>query len=71
MYSYVTLEPCTMCAGATFWTRIGTIVFGAEDKKRGFTRIKENILHPKTKVLKSVMENECSSLIQVFFKQKR
>jgi tRNA(adenine34) deaminase len=60
-----------MCAGATFWTRIGTIVFGAEDKKRGFTRIKENILHPKTKVLKSVMENDCSRLIQVFFKQKR
>ena len=68
---YVTLEPCTMCAGATFWTRIGTIVFGAHDRKRGFTRIKENILHPKTKVLESVMENECGSLIQAFFNQKR
>ena len=49
---YITLEPCIMCAGASFWTRIGKIVFGAPDEKRGYQRLKENIhcltlrLHP-------------------------
>ena len=68
---YVTLEPCVMCAGATFWTRIGRIVFGASDEKRGFLSISKNILHPKTVVTGSVMENECSFLLKSFFQQKR
>ena len=68
---YVTLEPCVMCAGATFWTRIGRIVFGASDEKRGFLSISKKILHPKTIVTGSVMENECSFLIRSFFQQKR
>ena len=68
---YVTLEPCIMCAGATFWTRIGRIVFGASDEKRGFLSISKKILHPKTIVTGSVMENECSFLIRSFFQQKR
>jgi tRNA(adenine34) deaminase len=60
-----------MCAGATFWTRIGRIVFGASDEKRGFLGISKNILHPKTVVTGSVMENECSFLLKSFFQQKR
>ena len=68
---YVTLEPCVMCAGATFWTRIGRIVFGASDEKRGFLSMSKKILHPKTIVTGSVMENECSFLLRSFFQQKR
>ncbi len=68
---YVTLEPCAMCAGATFWTRIGRIVFGACDEKRGFSRFSDKITHPKTIVTGSVMENECGYLLKKFFLQKR
>ncbi len=67
---YVTLEPCIMCAGATFWTRIGRIVFGACDEKRGFSRFSNKITHPKTIVNGSVMESECSFLLKSFFQKK-
>ena len=68
---YVTLEPCTMCAGASFWTRIGKIVFGAADERRGFQRITETILHPSTEVIGGVLEEESKELIRTFFQQKR
>ena len=68
---YVTLEPCVMCAGAAFWTRIGTLIYGASDKKRGFSKIKKSIIHPKTLVISSVLENECSILLKDFFQNKR
>ena len=68
---YVTLEPCTMCAGASFWTRIGKIVFGAADERRGFQRITETILHPSTEVIGGVLEEESRELIRTFFQQKR
>jgi len=68
---YVTLELCVMCAGAAFWTQIGKIVYGATDKKRGYSLIDKNILHPKTKVNKGILEKECSELLKLFFKQKR
>jgi tRNA(adenine34) deaminase len=74
---YVTLEPCVMCAGASFNTRIGTIVFGATDEKRGFFRFQnqmnegETILHPKTNVIKGIMESECSEILTEFFRKKR
>lgn len=68
---YVTLEPCVMCAGAAFWTRIGTLIYGASDEKRGFSKIKKRIIHPKTLVISSVLENECSILLKDFFQNKR
>jgi len=68
---YVTLEPCIMCAGASFWTQIGGLVFGASDDKRGFQRISESLLHPKTTIKKGVLANECSELLQNYFKEKR
>lgn len=67
---YVTLEPCVMCAGALSWAQIGRIVFGANDEKRGFSRI-GGILHPKTDVIGGVMSSECKELIQSFFTAKR
>lgn len=68
---YVTLEPCVMCAGASFWTQIGRVVYGASDAKRGYSLHSQNILHPKTKVTKGVLEKECSELLKSFFQEKR
>lgn len=67
---YVTLEPCCMCAGASFWTQIGKIVYGASDENRGFLKHKVP-LHPKTKVISGILEKECSSLLLEFFKNQR
>ena len=67
---YVTLEPCQMCAGASYWTQIGKIVYGASEEKRGFLAMKTT-LHPKTKVLGGVLEEECSQLLKQFFIEKR
>lgn len=68
---YVTLEPCIMCAGASYWTQIGKIIYGAKDKKRGFGKLNSNILHPKTSIEKGVLEEECSKIISNFFRKKR
>ena len=68
---YVTIEPCAMCAGAAYWTRIGKIVYGARDEKKGFTLLKGKILHPKTEVVSGIMEKECGELMTNYFKQKR
>jgi len=68
---YVTLEPCVMCAGATFWTQMGRIVFGAYDPKRGFSTYTSSFLHPKTKVKGGVMEEECGAILREFFLKKR
>lgn len=68
---YVTLEPCIMCAGASYWTQIGKIVFGASDAKKGFSTINQNILHPKTTIAGGILEEECSQLLKDFFNKKR
>lgn len=67
---YVTLEPCVMCAGAIYWSRMGKVIIGARDDKRGYTCSHIN-LHPKTEVVFGVLENECSELLKDFFKDKR
>ncbi len=68
---YVTLEPCVMCAGALFWAQIGRIVYGAADPKRGYSFVEKKLLHPKTRITKGVLEEECSTLLIDFFKKKR
>jgi len=67
---YITLEPCQMCAGASYWTQINKIVFGASDPNRGYRHLGTS-LHPKTKVIGGVLEDECSKLISKFFVEKR
>ena len=47
---YTTLEPCKMCAGALFWSKINTVVYGADDTIKGACSIEKNLLHPKTKI---------------------
>jgi len=67
---YVTLEPCPMCAGALFWSQIGTVVYGASDSKRGF-RDPGGSLHPKTEIISGILEEECSEVLSNFFAQRR
>jgi len=67
---YVTLEPCQMCAGASYWAQLGKIVYGASELERGFLKLKTTI-HPKTKVVGGILENECSTIIKRFFIEKR
>jgi tRNA(adenine34) deaminase len=68
---YVTMEPCVMCAGASYWFQVGRIVFGAYDTQRGFGRLNQTITHPKTLITGGIHENECSQLVKDFFKSKR
>lgn len=68
---YVTLEPCAMCAGAIFWSQLGTLVYGANDPKRGFSTLSDKLMHPKTKVISQILSHEAEQLLKSFFKQKR
>jgi len=68
---YVTIEPCPMCAGASFWAQLGKIVYGAKDEKRGYSVLSDKIIHPKTKIVSGILEEECSGLMKEFFKKKR
>lgn len=78
---YITVEPCLMCAGALYWTKIGRIVYGACDEKNGYLRFvsgphandrqKQLPFHPKTEVMTGVLQEDCADLIKTFFKQKR
>ncbi len=68
---YVTVEPCTMCAGAIGWAQIRRIVFGCSDDKRGYTRVAPHAMHPKAVVVGGVLEDECRSLMQDFFRSRR
>ncbi|RCH54787.1 nucleoside deaminase [Mucilaginibacter hurinus] len=68
---YVTLEPCVMCAGASYWFQIGKIVFGAYDARMGFGRLNQKITHPKTEIVGGIRENECAELVRNFFKARR
>jgi len=68
---YVTMEPCVMCAGASYWFQIGKIVFGAYDARLGFGRLNQKITHPKTIITGGIRENECSELVKEFFRRKR
>ena len=68
---YVTLEPCTMCAGAIGWSQLQRLVYGASDPKRGYTIFAPAALHPKTKVTSGILADECAQIVQDFFKSKR
>jgi len=67
---YVTLEPCSMCAGALYWSQISRVVFAADDPKRGYRQL-GTPLHPKTKVTEGILATEAKALLQAFFQQKR
>ena len=68
---YVTVEPCTMCAGALGWAQMPRIVYGCRDEKRGYQLYAPRSLHPKCTIVGGVLEDECRQLMQQFFKDKR
>ena len=70
---YVTVEPCLMCAGAMYWSKLARVVWGADDDKNGHRHITEPNFpfHPKTKIRTGVLREECMQLMQTFFQQKR
>jgi tRNA(adenine34) deaminase len=70
---YVTIEPCLMCCGALYWSKIGKIVFGAPDDKNSYRKYTgdTNPFHPKTITIGGVLQDECAALMKTFFKAKR
>ena len=81
---YVTLEPCLMCCGALYWSKIGKIVWGADDEKNGYKKFVggtssplgegqegANPFHPKTALVNGILKDDCAQLMKDFFKAKR
>jgi tRNA(adenine34) deaminase len=70
---YVTVEPCLMCAGALYWSKVARIVWGADDDKNGHARItgQHSPFHPKATITKGVLADECAELMKSFFRQRR
>jgi tRNA(adenine34) deaminase len=75
---YITVEPCLMCAGALYWSKIGRIVYGADDEKNGYSKFCQGNhtkstypFHPKTDLTKGVLSHECALLMKDFFKARR
>lgn len=70
---YVTIEPCLMCAGALYWSKINKIVYGADDEKNGYKKTAGANwpFHPRTELIRGVLKDDCAMLIKGFFKNKR
>jgi tRNA(adenine34) deaminase len=74
---YVTVEPCLMCAGALYWSKIAKVVYGAEDDKNGYRRgtpitaLAGWPFHPKTTLVKAVLADQCAGLMRDFFRARR
>ncbi|MEE1839891.1 MULTISPECIES: tRNA adenosine(34) deaminase TadA [unclassified Streptomyces] len=69
----VTLEPCTMCAGALVQSRVDRVVYGARDEKAGaagslWDLVRDRRLNHRPEVIQGVLENECASLLTSFFR---
>ncbi|MBY6093664.1 tRNA adenosine(34) deaminase TadA [Priestia flexa] len=73
---YVTLEPCSMCAGAMVHARIGTLVYGASDAKTGAAgSVMDLVRHPalnhQLEVISGVLSEPCATQLSAFFKKRR
>ena len=73
---YVTIEPCSMCAGTILWTRMQRIVYGANDPKGGALGSSYNLfevksINHKVEITRGVLENRCATLMTSFFRSKR
>ncbi|HVX50291.1 MAG TPA: nucleoside deaminase [Chitinophagaceae bacterium] len=70
---YVTVEPCLMCSGAMYWSKLKRIVYGAPDDKNGYKHITGSNwpFHPKTELVQGILQTECTQLVKNFFKAKR
>jgi tRNA(adenine34) deaminase len=80
---YITVEPCLMCAGALYWSKIGRVIYGADDEKNGYRKYVIPVpaiepagvgpwpFHPKTEVTKGILKEECARMMKDFFQSKR
>ncbi len=73
---YVTLEPCSMCAGAIIQARIPRLVYGADDPKGGAVRssfeiLTNSSLNHQVEVVPGILAGDCTSLLQSFFAARR
>lgn len=70
---YVTVEPCLMCCGAMYWSKLARIVYGTEDVKNGYRKTTgENFpFHPKAELVKGILATECAQLMKDFFIARR
>ena len=78
---FVTVEPCLMCAGALYWSKIGRVVYGADDEKNGYRRFCSHEhtvnktepwpFHPKTTLTRGILTDDCSNLMKEFFRARR
>lgn len=70
---YVTVEPCLMCTGAIYWSKIDRIVWGADDEKNGHRRVTgENwAFHPKASITRGILGEEAAQLMKAFFRARR
>jgi len=68
---YVTVEPCAMCAGALGWSQVARVVYGCGDEKRGYQLYAPRTLHHRTTTTSGILEEECRSLMQEFFRKRR
>lgn len=64
---YVTLEPCIMCIGATYWAQLGGIVYGAADPRQGGYSVYPHSMHPNTTIVGGVLSIQCEDLLSEFF----
>jgi len=70
---YVTIEPCIMCSGAIYWSKLGKLVYGADDEKNGYKKTTGGNwpFHPKTELIRGVLRDDCAKLMKDVFKSKR
>jgi tRNA(adenine34) deaminase len=73
---YVTVEPCSMCAGAMIQARVPRLVYGCDDPKGGAVRscfeiVNDSRLNHQVDVTSGIMANECASILQAFFAARR
>jgi len=70
---YVTIEPCLMCSGAIYWSKLGKLVYGADDEKNGYKKTTGANwpFHPRTELIRGVLKDDCAKLMKDFFKTKR
>ncbi len=71
----VTLEPCTMCAGALVQSRVGRVVYGARDEKAGaagslWDVVRDRRLNHRPEVIHGVLETDCAALLTAFFRDR-